>query len=243
MIPLEHRHLGLLDYDSAWALQRRLRERLLADPRAPDVLLTVQHPPVLTAGKRALSANLLHPRIELEERGIAVRDVERGGDWTWHGPGQLVGYPIVALRRRRIAVKHFVGALEDAMINLAGRIFVAAGVASLPLIRKKGHPGAWLDEPGGPRRKLGATGVHIRHGVSLHGLALNLDPEPWGFDYILPCGLRGVETTSVAQLITERGGDLSALPSVRVAGAWLAECLPGQLEAAARGELSACSSE
>ncbi len=241
MIPLEHRHLGLLDYDSAWALQRQLRERLLADPQAPDVLLTVQHPPVLTAGKRALAANLLRSRAELEALGIAVRDVERGGDWTWHGPGQLVGYPIVSLRRRRIAVKHFVGALEDAMIDLAGRVFAAAGLA-LPLIRKKGQPGAWLDEPGGPRRKLGATGVNIRHGVSLHGLALNLDPDPWGFDYIVPCGLQGVETTSIAQLIAERSGDKAALPSVQEAGAWLAECLPGRLDAAAGGELSACSS-
>lgn len=241
MIPLEHRHLGLLDYDSAWTLQRRLRERLLADPQAPDVLLTVQHPPVLTAGKRALAANLLRPRSELEALGVAVRDVERGGDWTWHGPGQLVGYPIVSLRRRRIAVKHFVGALEGAMIDLADRAFAAAGL-SLPLIRKRGQPGAWLDEPGGPRRKLGATGVNIRHGVSLHGLALNLDPDPWGFDYIVPCGLSGVETTSVARLIAERGGDPAALPSVQVAGAWLAECLPGRLDAAARGELSACSS-
>jgi lipoyl(octanoyl) transferase len=241
VIPLEHRHLGLLDYDSAWALQRELRQRLLLDPEAPDVLLTVEHPPVLTAGKRARPAHLLVPRADLEERGIRVRDIERGGDWTWHGPGQLVGYPIVALRRRRLAVKHFVGALEDAMIELAERVFEAAGL-EVALVRRKGHPGAWLDEAGGPRRKLGATGVNIRHGVSLHGLALNLDPEPWGFDYIVPCGLQGVETTSIARLVVERRGDAKALPSVQVAGAWLAECLPGRLEAAARGELSPCSS-
>ena len=180
MIPLEHRHLGRLDFDSACTLQKQVRQRLLNDADAADVLLTVEHPPVLTAGKRARPEHLLLPRAELERRGIQVRDIERGGDWTWHGPGQLVGYPIVDLRRRRLAVKHFVGALEDAMIALAGRALAAAGAGHVGLTRKAGCPGAWLDEPGGARRKLGATGVHIHHGVSLHGLALNLDPEPWG---------------------------------------------------------------
>lgn len=237
---LEHRHLGLLDYDAAWELQRATRERLLADPGAPDVLFTVEHPPVLTAGRRALDANLLASAAELDEAGVAVRAIERGGDWTWHGPGQLVGYPIVALRRRRLKVKHFVGALEDAMLAVATRAFDAAGVAS-PLIRRKGHPGAWLDEPGGPRRKIGATGVHIRHGVSLHGLALNLDPRPWGFDWIVPCGLTDTQTTSLARVVREGGGAVGALPSVEQAARWLFEALPQHLEAAQRGELSSCS--
>ncbi len=242
MIRIEHRHLGRLDYDSAWALQRQARERLLAEPDTPDVLLTVEHPPVLTAGRRALAAHLLRPRDELEALGIQVRDIERGGDWTWHGPGQLVGYPIITLRRRRLAVKHFVGALEDAMIAVAARALATAGVGDATLVRRRGYPGAWLEQPAGPPRKLGATGVHIRHGVSLHGLALNIDPRPWGFDYIVPCGLQGVQTTSLAQLTMERGGDPAALPSVQEAAQWLAEGLPAALQAAVAGELSACSS-
>lgn len=239
-IPWEHRHLGQLDYDAAWVLQRTLRERLLSDPDAPDVLLTVEHPPVLTAGRRALDANLITPRPELARLGIQVRAVERGGDWTWHGPGQLVGYPIVALRRRRLKVKHFVGGLEDAMLAVAGRAFAATGL-DLRLTRRVGHPGAWIADSTGARRKIGATGVHIRHGVSLHGLALNLDPDPWGFDHIVPCGLHDTETTSIRRVADADGGDASAVPSLLEAAQWLAQVLPGQLERAARGELSSCS--
>lgn len=240
MIPIEHRHLGRLDYDAAWSLQRAARQRLLDDPSAPDVLLTVEHPGVLTAGRRARPENLLRTPEDLEALGITVRAVERGGDWTWHGPGQLVGYPIVALRRRRLAVKHFVGALEDAMIAVARWAFAEAGL-DVPLTRRRGHPGAWLEEPGGARRKLGATGVHIRHGVSLHGLALNLDPRPWGFEHIVPCGLQDTETTSIAAIVLARGGDAARTPGVEAAADVLAERLGPGLEAAVRGDLSSCS--
>lgn len=221
-----HEHLGAIGYDEAWALQRRLHEDRLAG-RGHDTLLTLEHRPgVLTAGRRALDGNLRTPRAALEAAGVQLRAVERGGDWTWHGPGQLVAYPIVALTGWDLKVPAFVDGLESAMATLAQRAIDAAG---LPLTagRRCGYPGLWA--VGERFVKLGAVGVHVRRFVTLHGLALNLDPQPWGFEHIVPCGLLD-ETSSLARI------GAGPLPSVEEAGSELADLLPrlwrGELPAA-----------
>jgi lipoyl(octanoyl) transferase len=229
MPELHHRHLGAVDYDTAWALQKELREVRMAGG-GEDVLLTLEHdPPVLTAGRRATPDGLRNVG------GMQTRRVERGGEWTFHGPGQLVGYPVVALRGWNLRAPDFVAGLEAAMAAIARAALEASGADCEGLVfgRRRGFPGAWAAGPGG-LVKVGAVGVHFRRFVSIHGLALNLDPEPWGFAHIVPCGLEE-EVISVRQLIVRYGGDPRATPTVRKAGSRLAELLP----AAWRGTLTA----
>jgi len=226
---LLHRHLGRLDYDTVWELQRGLRAQRLAS-EGSDTLLTVEHdPPVLTAGRRAVDTHLRVDRSQLARDGIQVRAVERGGDWTWHGPGQLVAYPIVALKAWNLRVTGFVEGLERAMAEVVRRTLERgadpARCAELAIGRRCGFPGTWVRRGDGSRAKLGAVGVHMRRFVSLHGLALNLDPRPWGFDRIVPCGLQD-EVSSVARLLEEIGGEPEAVPSVEEAAGWLADLLP-----------------
>jgi lipoate-protein ligase B len=217
-------------YDEALAIQRQHRDELLQG-RGDDLLLTVEHSPgVLTAGRRALPGELRLDVRQLDELGVQVRDVERGGSWTWHGPGQLVAYPVVALRRRQLKVPAFVAGLEWAMAQLLERMLVRCGVdpaaLGLRIGQLRGFPGTWVERADGTHAKVGAVGVHVRRFVSSHGMALNLRPEPWGFQWIVPCGLEHIETTSAARLVAEFGADAGALPTVEAAGAELAELLP-----------------
>ena len=147
--------------------------------------------------------------------------------------GALFCFPIVQSCLQTIwqlKVPAFVAGLEWAMAELLEEILTAAGIdlagSGLQIGQLKGYPGTWVERRDGSFAKVGAVGVHVRRFVSLHGLALNLNPEPWGFDWIVPCGLEGVETTSAARLIAELGGDLRGLPTVGAAGARLAELLP-----------------
>mgnify|MGYP000217846482 CR=1 FL=1 len=225
MIPLEHQWLGRVDYLPTWELQKERRAAIQGDASVPDLLLTLEHPPVLTSGRRARAENLRADPAELD--GVEVLAIERGGDWTYHGPGQLVLYGVVSLRRRRLAVKTWVKVLEDAMCDVAGDVFAACG-ADLGDDRfglRCDAPGAWLLRGDGTSAKVGAVGVHVGHGVTLHGLALNVDPAPWGFDWIVPCGLDGEETTSLAKLVAAGGGDPAALPSVEEIGERLADAV------------------
>jgi lipoate-protein ligase B len=224
--------LGTASWDEAHRRQLELRAERLQGQGA-DTLLTVEHPPVLTAGRRADPADLLGTVEELEAEGIAVRRAERGGSWTWHGPGQLVAYPIVRLPGWGLTVPDFVAGLELAMVELTRRALERCGADPLEAGRRCGYPGAWITRDGRPA-KVGAVGVHVRRFVSLHGLAWNLDLDPWGFDRIVPCGLHGVETTSVRRLVVERGGDPERLPTVGDSASALAELLPTIW----RGELS-----
>ncbi|MCP4867727.1 MAG: lipoyl(octanoyl) transferase LipB [Proteobacteria bacterium] len=217
---LEHRHLGGVGYDTAWALQQELRAERI-EGRGHDVLLTLEHdPPVLTAGRRATPEGLR------DADGMQQRTVERGGEWTYHGPGQLVGYPIVAIGGWKLRVTDFVAGLETAMATIARRSMERSGAAldGVVIGRRCGFPGAWTHGPRGAA-KLGAVGVHFRRFVSMHGLALNLDPDPWGFDRIVPCGLSD-EVLSVRRLIARYDGDEAAVPNVEEAAGWLAELLP-----------------
>jgi lipoyl(octanoyl) transferase len=175
--------LGRVDYRAAWALQEQLREELLAE-RGEETLLLCEHPPVITLGKSAKARNVLFTDAELAERGIQVIETSRGGDVTYHGPGQLVGYPIVRVRG---VVAHLVG-MAQAIIDVAQ----AMGVRAL---WRRECPGVWVDGA-----KLAAFGVHIRKGVAIHGFALNVTTAPQAFAGIVPCGIAGCEVTSLAAL-------------------------------------------
>ncbi len=195
---VRHVHWGRPDYDEAHARQQAAREALIAGTGS-EVVFTVEHPPVLTAGRRARDENLVVPRAELERRGVVLRNIQRGGDWTYHGPGQLVAYPIVDLRRRRLRVPCFVAGLQDAMEQVALEVLEEAGAQRFERVFRPDAPGTWL-RGAGPPMKIGAVGVHIHRSVTLHGLALNVDPDPWGFSWIVPCGLQDEVTTSLARL-------------------------------------------
>ena len=192
--PLETHWLGRIEYARAWSLQKRLAAAR-ADDRIVDQLLLLEHPAVLTLCRTSDPGHIRASEAELEARGIEVVRVERGGEVTYHGPGQLVAYPIVALSRRGLLVRPLVRALEDAMIETCRSLGVAAD-------RREGHPGCWIDPEGVVPRKIGALGLRIERGVSYHGIALNVSVDLAGFELIDACGMPGLVSTSIA---AERG--------------------------------------
>lgn len=169
----------------------RLQTELVAARRAGDlgndVLLVLEHAPVFTLGRRGGRENLTVSAAALDRRGIEVLQAERGGNITYHGPGQVVAYPIFDLAARRLGVDAFVTGLEEVMLRTARQWGVTAG-------RDARNRGVWV-----AARKLGSVGIAVRRGVSFHGLALNavVDLEPFG--WINPCGLKGVQVTSLAR--------------------------------------------
>ena len=183
------RWLGRIDYREAHALQKRL-----VDERASgligDQLLLLEHPAVLTLGKQSDPAHILASEAELASRGISVERIERGGEVTYHGPGQLVAYPIVRLHDRGLLLRPFVRALEAALIDTCAALGIEAG-------RREGHPGCWCDPFAAEPRKIGALGLRIERGVSYHGIALNISVDLRDFALIDPCGLPGVPSTSI----------------------------------------------
>jgi len=184
---LQVQRLGLVEYEEAWALQREVHERVVAGS-APDTLLLLEHPPVYTAGKRT------QPH-ERPFDGTPVIDVDRGGKITWHGPGQLVGYPIVRLADPVDVVAH-VRRLEAALMD------VCAGLG-LATQRVEGRSGVWVpaDAPGTghrPDRKVAAIGVRVARGVTMHGFALNCDPDMTAFANMIPCGIVDAGATSLS---------------------------------------------
>jgi lipoyl(octanoyl) transferase len=214
--------LGRMAYREAWHRQRAtLAARDSAE--TPDTLLLVEHEPVLTLGRHALDEHVIASPAELERRGIEVIRVERGGEVTYHGPGQLVAYPIVRLRERPILLRPFVRALELTMADVAGR----HGITASP---RPGYPGIWIDQDGAEPRKLGALGLRVERGITYHGIALNLTTRLEDFELIDPCGMAGLDVTSVARELGWTGTD--AAPStagVRRAGEWFAEALERRL--------------
>lgn len=179
--PIEMRQLGSLDYQAAWGLQRELADARVAG--GPDTLLLLEHQSVYTAGKRT----------EANERpvdGTPVVDSDRGGKITWHGPGQLVGYPIIGLAEPLDVVK-YVRRLEDALIAVCSDL-------GLDARRVDGRSGVWLPAVGGrPDRKIAAIGIRVARGVTLHGFALNCDCEMSAFGAIVPCGITDAGVTSL----------------------------------------------
>lgn len=178
--------LGRVPYHEAHALQRRLADRLIAHDLEHELLLLLEHERTVTLGRGTREGSLPLPVEELARRGVTVAEVERGGDVTWHGPGQLVGYPIIDLRRHRPDLHWYLRTLEQSLVETLAQFGIDAGVAA-------GKTGVWT---GG--RKIASIGVHVKQWVTLHGFALNVDPDLVWFDSIVPCGLNGVTMTSIA---------------------------------------------
>ena len=218
--PLESVWLGRADYREVWALQKQLATAR-ADGATGDRLLLVEHPAVLTLGRHADVGHVVATSEELSARRIELIRVERGGEVTYHGPGQLVAYPIVALARRGLLLRPFVRALEAAMVETCAAYGVAAA-------RREGHPGCWIEPDGSAPRKIGALGIRVERGVSYHGIALNLDPDLTDFDLIDACGMPGVVSTSIA---AERGapGALRSTSVVAEAAATFAAAFAAQI--------------
>jgi lipoyl(octanoyl) transferase len=179
---------GLVPYQEARALQKRLESARQAD-EIPDVLLLLEHPPVYTKGRRTDPAELGMGEDWYRMQGIKVCETDRGGRVTYHGPGQLVGYPIVKLRARGLSVPCYVRALELAIIGSLQQVGIEAGI-------DEAHVGVWTT--GG---KIAAIGVAQRHGVTLHGFAVNLQPDLSHFGLINPCGIGELGVTSAAAIL------------------------------------------
>jgi lipoyl(octanoyl) transferase len=171
-----------VEYREGWALQRRVHARRVAD-EAPDSCLLLEHEPVYTAGKRTAVSDR-----PFGDPGAPVIDVDRGGKITWHGPGQLTGYPIIKLREPMDVVA-YVRALEEAMIRTCAEFGVTAE-------RVGGRSGAWV--MGEPYRKVGAIGARVARRVTMHGFALNADCDLSWYDRIVPCGIRDAGTTTLS---------------------------------------------
>jgi lipoyl(octanoyl) transferase len=210
--PLRIDRLGLVDYVTAWDVQRANAEARRAGS-GPDVLMLLEHPPVYTAGKRT----------QPEDRptdGTPVVDVDRGGRITWHGPGQLVGYPIIGLAEP-LDVVDFVRRLEEALIRVAHDLGVTAAG------RIEGRSGVWLPaDDRRPERKLGAIGIRVQGGVTLHGFALNCDNALDAYDRIVPCGISDAGTTT---LTAEVGRHVSVADVIDPAADAVTAALSGDL--------------
>jgi len=188
MRKLRVHRLGRVAYGDGVAMQRALVEDRRAD-RVPDTLLLLQHPHVLTLGAKLASAraNVIAAPGELAARGVEVFEAGRGGDVTYHGPGQLVAYPILDLRPDRCDVHRYVRDLEEVMIRVAADFGLRAG-------RVDGFSGTWIGD-----RKIGAVGVRISRWITSHGVALNVSTDLDYFDLIVPCGIADKEVTSLAR--------------------------------------------
>jgi lipoyl(octanoyl) transferase len=224
-----------IDYQNGWDLQRRVHAEVATGQR-PDTVILLEHAAVYTAGKRTADS-------DRPVDGTPVVDVDRGGKITWHGPGQLVGYPIVRLPES-VYVVDYVRRLEEAIISL----FTAYGLSTG---RVPGRSGVWLpadpsgdlaDGPGRPERKIAAIGIRVASGVTMHGFAINVDPDLGWFDRIVPCGITDAGVTSLRAELRE------VTPAVTVADAMapvtrrLREALDGAVQWPADGQSRATPS-
>jgi lipoate-protein ligase B len=186
MGPLWVIDLGWMEYDAAHALQEAAVAARAAG-RVPDLLLFVEHPPVYTFGRGGREEHLLVSVDELTAQGAILRRTARGGDITYHGPGQLVGYPIVLLQHGGRGVRRFVAELEALLLEVSGYFGLRAAV-------RPAHPGIWVGD-----KKLASIGIEVRRGVSRHGFALNADVDLEPFAAIVPCGMPGLELTDLSR--------------------------------------------
>jgi len=209
MIPLRIEDLGRRPYAEVLELQRELRRRRIEGELGEDVLLLVEHPPVITLGRGTRASSLPIDPEELERRGVEVFEVERGGDVTFHGPGQLVGYPILDLREHRQDLHWYLRRLEDVLIQALGQLGIEGN-------RNPGLTGVWT-----AGRKIASIGIHVKQWVTLHGFALNVTTDLDPFDLIVPCGIRQVVMTSVAaELLRSDSASLMAEARGRVVGSF-----------------------
>ena len=182
---------GIVPYEDAWYLQGHLRKARIAD-KIGDTLLLLQHNPVITLGRASDEKNLLVTEEELRQKGIDCVNTDRGGDVTYHGPGQLIGYSIMALNRNGITVGRYVRKLEEVIIESLKDLGVKG-------MRLPGKVGGW-----GGGGKIASIGVRVRQGVSTHGFALNVSNDLIPFQYINPCGMKGMPITSVCEALQRR---------------------------------------
>ncbi|HVZ75432.1 MAG TPA: lipoyl(octanoyl) transferase LipB [Polyangia bacterium] len=214
------RWLGRISFDEALAIQERVRADVIAGT-GPETLLLCEHEPVITLGRSARAENVLAPHEELARRGVAVRPASRGGDVTYHGPGQLVGYPIVRLRRGVVA--HVEG-----MANGLAAVLATFGIAGR---WRRDEPGLWIDRGEvNPPAKICAFGVHVRARVSMHGFALNVTTPLDAFRLIVPCGLDGAAVTSIAEEVGNAPSVAELAPIATSALATSLQCAFGSLE-------------
>lgn len=222
--------LGTVGYAEALELQRSVARRRIAGEIDHDVLLLVQHPHVITLGRSYKGKTLVASEEHLRRRGVEVVEVDRGGDVTYHGPGQLVGYPIFDLKGHKRDLHWYLRQVEEALIHALASLQIAAS-------RSPGLTGVWVsadagpqaqrgegsgmlsDAPAMPARKIASIGVHARDWVTWHGFALNVTSDLSYFDLMVPCGIDNVQMTSVARERPDAGIDLSIV-SQRVADAF-----------------------
>jgi len=215
-------HLGRVPYGDALELQRAVALARITGDVPQDVLLLVEHPPVVTLGRSSKERHLTASPELLAARGVELFEVERGGDVTFHGPGQLVGYPIIDLKRHKRDLHWYLRQVEEALIVALGELGIAAG-------RDAGYTGVWVGEKGlgsgvwglegsprpqtpdpRPSRKIASIGVHARDWVTWHGFALNVTTDLSYFGLIVPCGIAGVDMTSVARELGPGAGPIDA---------------------------------
>jgi lipoyl(octanoyl) transferase len=183
-------HLGCTDYHAAWDMQQEL-VAARAEDRIPDTLLLLEHPHTYTFGRSGRHEHLLISEAECTRRGVALYDVDRGGDVTYHGPGQLVGYPILRLPDHGLDYHAYLRALETVVIRALASFGVTAS-------REPGYTGVWVT----PAAKIAAIGVKVDlHGITSHGFALNVNPDLRYFEWIVPCGIHGRSVTSLAKVL------------------------------------------
>jgi lipoyl(octanoyl) transferase len=200
--------LGLLPYRDAWAVQERAHEEVLAG--GEERIFLVEHPPVITYGRRpGVDQNLVASPESLAALGVEIVQSDRGGDITFHGPGQLVAYPILRLADHGFSVGKYVHTLEAAAIATLAEL-------GIPATADPSAVGVWVDRAGTPA-KICAIGVRIRRGVSLHGIALNVNTDLSYFNLIVPCGLPGRPMTSLQQLMGERAPDFTRVKQLLAA--------------------------
>ena len=193
--------LGLLDYQAAYDLQRRLHAQVVAG-ELPDLLLLLEHPHVYTLGRRGQQSHILASDEALTQLGVETHFTDRGGETTYHGPGQLVGYPIVNLRRWGGGVRKYVETLEQVLIGTLSEFGIAA--------HSEGKPtGVWVGDA-----KIAAIGVRVSRSVTMHGFALNVCPDLSFFDHIVPCGMPGARVTSMAQELGQEIAVSDVIPAI-----------------------------
>lgn len=195
------RRLGRMGYAAAWELQREVVAARQAGA-TPDTLLLLEHPPVITLGRSGHAEHLLGSESELERRGVAFVETDRGGDITFHGPGQIVGYAIVDLAVRGQDLHRYLRDLEEVLIRALAEYGIAAGCVD-------GLTGVWVDDA-----KVAAIGIRVSRWVTHHGFALNVDTDLSYFDLIVPCGIADRRVTSMAAILghaVDRGGVEEAL--------------------------------
>ena len=185
-------NLGLVEYGAAWEVQRRLVAARKAGA-VPDVLLLCEHPHVITLGRNGTRDHLRAADALLEQMKVEFHTSDRGGDITYHGPGQIIGYPILDLREHRRDIGWYVQQLEEVMVRASADFGIAAK-------RVEAQHGVWIDTPNG-EEKLGALGVHLSRWVTSHGFAYNVSTDLRYFDLIVPCGIAGKGVTSVERVL------------------------------------------